>query len=101
MTLLLGSVVDPGWFGPPGGTAAGLSWVAHLLGYAALAATVRPRFGSGWHGAVAAVLVATGFGAGVELVQLGLPYRTASVADAVLNGVGSVVGAAVRAVVLR
>jgi len=98
LTLLLGSVVNPAWLGSSGADAAALSWLFHLVGYAAFAAALRPVFGSGWHGAAAAVAVAAGFGAGVELVQSGLAYRAGSVADAALNAVGSVVGVAVAVV---
>jgi hypothetical protein len=94
--VLLGSVVNPAWLGSSGADAASLSWVFHLVGYAALAAAVRSLSGPGWRGAAAAVVVATGFGAGVELVQLGLEYRTGSVADAALNAGGAVAGVAMR-----
>jgi VanZ family protein len=99
--ILLGSVVDPASLGSSGDGAAVLSWVFHLVGYAALAAAVRPLVGPGWRGTAAAVAVATGFGAGVELVQLPLAYRTGSVADAALNAVGAVVGVTMRVAVDR
>ncbi|WP_338740796.1 VanZ family protein [Haloplanus salilacus] len=101
IVVLLGSIVNPAWFGSPGDGAAALSWIFHLVGYAALAAAVRPLFGPGWRGVGAAVAVATGFGAGVELVQVGLAYRTGSVADAALNAVGSVAGVTVARAVRR
>jgi VanZ family protein len=92
LALISGSVVHPDWLGSSGADTAAFSWAFHLVGYAVLAAAVRRSFGPEWRGAAAAVAVATGVGAGVELVQLGLAYRTGSVADAVLNAAGSIAG---------
>ena len=101
LALLVGSVVNPDWFGSSGADAATVSWLFHLVGYAALAAAARPLFGPGWRGAAAAVAVATGVGAGIELVQLGLAYRTGSVADAALNAVGAAAGVVAAGAVRR
>jgi hypothetical protein len=96
LALLLASVVDPGWLGSAGGSAAALAPAFHLVGYAVLGAVVRPAFAPGWRGTLAAVAVVVAVGAGVEGVQAGLPYRTASAADAAINGVGGLLGASVR-----
>ncbi len=90
-------------------------WV-HGVGYAAVSATfarartsggtgaARPKAtdstvptGSGprWRVALAAVLVGTAVGGGVELLQTALATRTASFADAAANGVGAACGALV------
>jgi len=41
------------------------------------------------------------YGVGIELLQAAVPYRTFSLADAVANGVGAVLGVAVALLVLR
>jgi VanZ family protein len=93
--LLVASVVNPRWLGPASAAAGpDLSLVAHVVGYAALAAVVVGPLGGGRRGVVAAVVLATGYGAGMELLHLGLAYRTASVVDLAANGVGAAAGAA-------
>ncbi|MCT9097885.1 VanZ family protein [Haloarchaeobius sp. HME9146] len=97
--VLVASVIDPPGSGG-GGTAGLLAFdkVFHALGYATLAVlvarAVRPRvLRSG-------LLVVTGvalFGFGVEVVQWPLPFRTFSLADAAVNGLGAMVGVAVWA----
>ncbi|GAB6860436.1 hypothetical protein JCM17092_05250 [Haloplanus litoreus] len=97
VSLLVASVLNPRWLGAAGpGTVAGITVWLHLLGYAVLGATVVPFFGSGWRGMAVAVAVATAYGAGIELLQFGLAYRTASLADFATNGLGAVLGVAVR-----
>ena len=75
-------------FGPVGADA-----VAHALGYALLAVALARALASG-AGAVplAAFVGACAVGAGVELLQWPLTYRTASVADAAANAVGAGLG---------
>lgn len=77
----------------------GFTAVLHLLGYAVLAYTLgSPLERSTRVGrpALVAILAATGFGAGIEGLQLAIPYRTGSAIDVLLNGVGATVGVLVR-----
>jgi VanZ family protein len=72
--------------------------VAHLVAYGVLGwllvGVVDP--GAGVRRAViAAAVVATAVGVGVELLQAPLAARTASTADALVNAIGAVVGAGV------
>jgi VanZ family protein len=97
LAILVGSVVRPRWFGVAGtANTAGLTAWLHLVGYAALGATVVPFFGSRWRGLAVAVVVATAYGAGIELLQFGLAYRTASSVDFAVNGLGATLGVAAR-----
>jgi len=96
-SLLVASVLNPRWIGATGpATTTGITAWLHLVGYAVLGATVVPFFGVGWRGMAVAVAVATAYGAGIELLQFGLAYRTASLADFVINGLGAIGGVAVR-----
>lgn len=98
LLVLLASVVDPSGLLAGGGSgAAGVDTWAHLAGYAVLAWVLAAAFGgSERRGALLAVVVASAVGVGAELLQAPIPTRTASVADAVANAVGAVVGAASR-----
>ncbi|WP_435319481.1 VanZ family protein [Haloarchaeobius sp. TZWSO28] len=96
--VLVASVVDPP--GSGGGTGGLLAFdkVLHALGYATLAVlvarAVRPRMLRSGLLVVAGVAL---FGFGVEVVQWPLPFRTFSLADAAVNGLGAMVGVAVWA----
>ncbi|MFB6090503.1 MAG: VanZ family protein [Halobellus sp.] len=100
LLVLLASVVDPSGLLAGGGSGAagpGVDTWAHLAGYAVLAWVLAAAFGgSERRGALLAVVVASAVGVGAELLQAPIPTRTASVADAVANAVGAVVGAASR-----
>ena len=97
LALLVGSVVRPRWLGVVGAAnTVGLTAWLHLVGYAVLGAAVVPFFGAGWRGLVVAVVVATAYGAGIELLQFGLAYRTASLVDFAVNGLGAMLGVAIR-----
>jgi VanZ family protein len=91
LAVLAASVVDPGVAGTLGAEttlhvhAAAYAGLALAVGYALLAADRRSL--------LVAVAIATLFGAGVELVQWPLAYRTASALDAAVNAVGAVGGA--------
>lgn len=110
--LVASAVPIPGGGGPsllPLGL--GLSAVFHVVGYAALAAALARPLGRASTdvecastdveraspGLLAAAVLATGFGLGVEIVQLAIPWRTFAVVDAGLNAVG----AATTALLLR
>jgi len=95
VAILGASVLNPRWIGPSGPeTVLGLAAWLHLVGYATLGATLRPRFSPGWCGAAVAVVLVTGYGAGIECLQSFLTYRTASVLDAAINGFGASLGVA-------
>jgi VanZ family protein len=91
LVVLYASVVDPSGAGNPDvGTtlplhAAAYAGLALAVGYAQLAADRRAL--------LAAVALATLFGAVVELVQWPLAYRTADALDAAVNGAGAAGGA--------
>ena len=90
LLVLVASVVEPGAGGPAAGMtlhlhAGAYAGLAFAVGYALLAADGRAL--------LAAVAVATLYGAGVELLQGLLAYRTASALDALVNGVGAAAGA--------
>lgn len=64
-------------------------WV-HAAGYGALTGLLaRGRRTDGVAGVIAVVLVATGYGAGIELLQGFVPSRGTSGADLVANAVGA------------
>ncbi|WP_323675375.1 VanZ family protein [Halorubellus sp. PRR65] len=88
--VLVASLVPGGGraLASPFGVVRGDKWL-HAVGYAVLAGAVTYADGR----AVVGVLAAVAYGALVELLQLGVPYRSASALDAVANGVGAVVGA--------
>ena len=91
----VGAVVEhlPGWVG--------LTDPFHLVGYAVLALLVTRTVGTGRTGLVIAVVVATGFGFGVELAQATIPWRTFAWTDVGINAVGAVAGTAVASVLAR
>jgi hypothetical protein len=92
IVVLCASVVDPG-----AGTVQATGFdptLFHVLGYGGLSLLV------GWGLAVvdrrrllAVTLLVTLFGAGIELLQGPLPYRTMAGLDAVTNAVGAAAGA--------
>ncbi|WP_435184968.1 VanZ family protein [Halobellus sp. EA9] len=104
--VLLASVVDPsgvlpaqGANGSGGGLAIGLDTWLHLGAYSVLAWLLAAAFdasGPRRGAARLAVVVAFAVGVGIEFVQAPLAARTASVADAVANAVGAVIGVAAR-----
>nr|WP_264475445.1 VanZ family protein [Halorubellus salinus] len=65
----------------------------HAVGYMVLAGAVTYADGR----ALVGVAAALAYGVLVELLQLGVPYRSASALDAVADGVGALVGAGVVA----
>ncbi|WP_049902352.1 VanZ family protein [Halococcus agarilyticus] len=93
--ILVASVLEPDptaapTMGPFGIVGAD-KWT-HALAYAGLTGTLLyASVSSNRDGSrvVLAVVLAVGFGIGVELVQWPIPYRTASVADAIADAVGA------------
>jgi VanZ family protein len=95
IVILYGSAIEPGDGVPR--TLFGIGFTVYLhviayagfagaIGYATLAADLRTLL-------VAAAIAAL-YGAGVELVQGTLPYRSMSAFDALINAVGATAGAA-------
>lgn len=77
---------------------------AHFVEYAVLA-FVLPLALEGWRPSrrtlVLAGLASIALGIGIELVQLGLPYRSAQVSDALLDVAGTLVGLALVSWIAR
>lgn len=71
----------------------GLTEPFHVIGYAVLAALVTRATGRTRRGLLIAVVAATAFGFGIELVQAPIPWRTFAWWDVTLNAVGAVTGA--------
>lgn len=99
--IFYASVLDSPSSGLPAWGPLGLvridKWL-HALAYAGLAGTLAVALAPGrkvWTVAVVAVLLATGYGVGIEFVQAPLPERYFSLADMAANGVGAGVGAVV------
>ncbi|WP_280537543.1 VanZ family protein [Halopenitus sp. POP-27] len=72
--------------------------VSHLIAYGALAVSCRRTLTAasvGWSRLCvvgAAVVLATGYGAVIEVLQVPLPWRSGGLADAGINAVGAGVG---------
>lgn len=92
LVVLVASLVPGGGatLPSPFGVVGADKWL-HAAAYATLAGAVTFADGR----AVVGVLAAVAYGALVELLQFGVPYRSASTLDAVANGVGGLIGAAV------
>ena len=95
VVILYGSVTEPGDGVPRTLFGIGVTVYLHVVayagiagavGYAALSADRRTLF--------VAAAVATLYGAGIELLQGTLPYRTMAASDALLNAVAAAGGAA-------
>jgi len=92
--ILVASVVDTGGGPPRTLFGVGLAGYLHLAGYAGLAGAVGFALRRADHrGLLLAVGAAVCYGLAVEVVQAPLPYRTASILDALVNAAGAVVGA--------
>jgi hypothetical protein len=69
---------------------------SHLLAYAIIAGlcrrTLRERDFEVREAAVIAVVLAAGYGATIELLQVPIPWRSGGPFDAAINAVGAVVG---------
>lgn len=96
--VALASVVDPGGGGPRAAVGpVGADKFVHAAGYAvlttALLAASRPGGRGRRTGATVAVVLATAFGAGLEVVQATLPARAFSLGDAAANALGALAAA--------
>lgn len=92
VVVLVASLVPAGGrtLAGPFGAFGADKWL-HAISYAAIAGAVTYADGR----ALVGVLAAVAYGGLVELLQAGVPYRSASALDAVANGVGATIGAAV------
>jgi VanZ family protein len=95
--LLVGSLVRApggGALRGPFGLVGGSLWL-HAAGYAALALALAVALDAAdrpvWRAPLAVLLVATGYGAVIELLQAGVPYRRAQPIDLLANAVGAAV----------
>ena len=95
VVILYGSVIEPGDGVPRTLFGIGVTVYLHVvayagftgaIGYAALSADRRTL--------LVAAAVATVYGAGIELLQGTLPYRTMAASDVLLNATAAVIGAA-------
>ena len=92
--ILVASVVDPGGGVPRTVLGIGTTVYLHVLAYAGLAAALGYAARSADRRTLlAAAAVAALYGAGIELLQGSIPYRTMSAADAITNAVGAALGA--------
>lgn len=100
VTLLVFSVVRPSATGPipgPFGLVPQSTWL-HAVGYAGLAVVIAyalqtsPR--PDWQVLCAVFAFATAYGAGIELLQSTIAYRTFDTADILVNAAGAAVAVA-------
>ncbi|SNR30552.1 VanZ family protein [Halorubrum vacuolatum] len=99
LLVLIASIVPiPGSAGGGPGLpfGVGLTDPFHLLGYAVLAWLLVGVTGVNLSGLAIAVLLATGYGFGIELVQGIIPWRTFAWSDVLLNAMGAAMGAGTR-----
>ena len=95
--LFIASVIPIPAVSNNGGTTGmfGPTAVFHLVGYAILAGLLVWS-GFSWPIVIGGpILVATGYGAFIEIVQVPIPWRSFSVFDIVLNAVGATIGAVI------
>lgn len=97
LAILAGSFVPGSASGAAGGAVGpvGVDKLLHAVGYAVLAvAGLWAAPGRDARTVLAVVVVVTGFGGVVELLQWPIPGRSVSVLDLVADAVGAVLGAA-------
>lgn len=94
--ILVASVVDPGGSVPRTLFGVGITVPFHLIGYAALSGTLGYALAAADRRTlVLAVVLATLYGAGIELLQGMIPARTMAVGDVLLNFAGAILGSSV------
>lgn len=99
VALVLASVIPiPGSSGSPSVLPFSPTAPFHLVGYGVLGAltidAVGPR-----RGAMAfAALFAMSVGAGIEVLQVTIPWRTFAIADLAINALGAVAGVSIRSI---
>jgi len=95
LVVLAASVTEPSDAVPRTLFGVNFTTYLHLLAYAGLTGAIGYVLLSTdrWALLIAA-LIATLYGAAIELLQGPIPYRTTATADGVINAIGAVVGAA-------
>lgn len=94
LVILLASVTAPSGDLPRTAFGIGLTTYLHLVAYAVLAGSIGYAHRSADRRTILlAASIATGYGAGIELIQGLLPYRTMALTDVLINAVGASVGA--------
>lgn len=73
----------------PGSSTATGNYILHFLAYFGLAGALLLYYHDTTVGHLEAVATAAGFGIGVELIQLQMPYRAFSTVDILLNTAGA------------
>ncbi len=111
LVIVAASVVDPATIlellgasptaGADGAGGASAFTAAHLVAYGVLTWLLVDGVGPNMRGlraVLAAIAIAAAVGVGVELLQAPLAARTASVTDALVNGIGAIAGGGLRTV---
>lgn len=70
----------------------------HLIGYGVLGALTIDAIGPRRRAFVLAVLFAAAVGAGIEVLQSAIPWRTFAIADLVINTLGALIGVSIRSI---
>jgi len=95
LVVLAASVTEPSDAVPRTLFGVNFTTYLHLLAYAGLTGAIGYVLLSTDRWALlTAALIATLYGAAIELLQGPIPYRTTATADGVINAIGAVVGAA-------
>ena len=96
IVILAASVADPSGTGAPRALfGIGVTVYLHFVAYAGLAGAIGHAVLSADRRALLlAAIIATLYGAGIELLQGMLSHRTMSAGDAAINAVGAALGAA-------
>jgi glycopeptide antibiotics resistance protein len=96
LAILLASIIEPSAGVPRTLFGVGFTVYLHVVAYAVLTAAIGYATRSADRGTLlVAVTVATAYGAGIELLQGTIPYRTMAAADVLINAIGALCGAAV------
>ena len=94
LLILYASVIEPGDGVPRTLFGVGFTVYLHVIAYAVLTATIGyATLSADRQTLLVAVAVATLYGAGIELLQGTIPYRTMDVADVLINAIGACCGA--------
>lgn len=95
LAILAASISDPGDGVPRTVFGVGFTIYLHLFAYAGLAAALGyASVSADRRVLLAAAIMATGYGAAIELLQGAISYRTMAATDGVINAIGAVLGAA-------
>jgi VanZ family protein len=94
LLILYASVIEPGEGVPRTLFGVGVTVYLHVIAYGVLTATIGYAMRSADRRTLlVAVTIATLYGAGIELLQGTIPYRTMAATDVLINAIGAVCGA--------